>query len=60
MAAHCEQIDQRAGHEEARADFMPVWAGQAAPLVRELPAAQLIEELMAEAQSIMRQKGSAP
>jgi len=29
-------------------------------LLRELPAAQLIEELVAEAQSIIRQKGSAP
>jgi len=46
--------------ETTRADFMPVWAGQAAPLLRELPAAQLIEELVAEAQSIIRQKGSAP
>jgi nitronate monooxygenase len=39
--------------EEARAAFMPVWAGQAAPLARELPASQLFEKLVAEAQSIL-------
>jgi nitronate monooxygenase len=50
----------RLPNEEARAAFMPVWAGQAAPLVRELPASQLIEQLVAEAQPIIRQKGSAP
>jgi nitronate monooxygenase len=37
--------------EEARAAFTPFWAGQAAPLVRELPASRLIEELVAEARS---------
>src|SRR5712691_6854511 len=46
--------------EEARAAFMPVWAGQAAPLVRELPAGQLIEQLVAEAQPIIGQTRSAP
>jgi nitronate monooxygenase len=45
--------------EEARAAFMPVWAGQAAPLARELPAGQLIERLVAEAQPIVGQKRSA-
>ena len=29
-------------------DFSPLWAGQAAPLARELPAAQLVERLVAE------------
>ncbi len=42
--------------EEARAAFMPVWAGQAASLVRDLPAGQLIETLVAEAQAIIWQK----
>lgn len=42
--------------EEARAAFMPVWAGQAAPLVRDLPAAQLIEALAREARAIFEQK----
>jgi hypothetical protein len=32
---------------------MPVWAGQAAPLLRELPASQLVEQLVAEAQAIL-------
>jgi nitronate monooxygenase len=39
--------------EEARASFMPVWAGQAAPLVREMPAGQLVEKLVRDAQSIL-------
>ncbi len=39
--------------EAARAEFMPVWAGQAAPLLRELPASQLVEQLVAEAQAIL-------
>lgn len=42
--------------EEARAAFMPFWAGQAAPLVRELPARQLVEKLVTEAQSMLSQK----
>ena len=48
--------------EEARADFMPFWAGQAAPLVRELSAIQLIESLVAEARSILeaRSPGQTP
>ncbi len=36
----------------ARADFAPVWAGQAASLIRELPAGQLVGELVAEAQRV--------
>jgi nitronate monooxygenase len=39
--------------EGARAQFMPLWAGQAAPLMRNLPASQLVEKLVAEAQSII-------
>src|ERR1700730_3240463 len=50
----------RLPHEEARAAFMPVWAGQAAPLVRDLPAGRLIEKLVAEAQPIIGPKRSAP
>ena len=33
-------------NEEARAAFTPIWAGQAAPLMRELPAGRLVEELV--------------
>jgi nitronate monooxygenase len=44
--------------EEARAAFMPVWAGQAASLMRYLPAARLVEALVAEAQSIITGGGS--
>ena len=43
----------RMSNEEARAAFMPTWAGQAAVLMRDLPAAQLIETLVAEAQQII-------
>jgi nitronate monooxygenase len=39
--------------EGARAQFMPLWAGQAAPLIRNLPAGELVEQLVAEAQSII-------
>ena len=39
--------------EEARAAFIPVWAGQAASLIREMPADQLIEKLAREALSIL-------
>ena len=45
--------------EARRADFMPVWAGQAAALARELPAGQLIEKLVSEAQAIIWQKAPA-
>jgi nitronate monooxygenase len=36
-----------------RAGFTPVWAGQAAPLMRALPAAALVEKLIGEAQQIL-------
>jgi nitronate monooxygenase len=39
--------------EEARASFMPVWAGQAASLIKELPAGQLVDKLVRQAQSIL-------
>jgi len=50
----------RLPNEEARAAFTPVWAGQAAPLARDLPANRLIEQLVAEAEPILGQKRSAP
>lgn len=37
-----------AGGKGPRTDFVPLWAGQAAPLIRNLPAASLIETLVAE------------
>jgi nitronate monooxygenase len=40
--------------EAARAAFMPIWAGQTAALGREMPAGQLIETLVMEAQRIIR------
>jgi nitronate monooxygenase len=47
----------RLPNEAQRVEFMPVWAGQAAPLARDLPAGRLIEQLAAEAQAIIWQKG---
>jgi nitronate monooxygenase len=41
-----ELID--ASNKASRADFVPLWAGQAAPLVRNLPAVRLVEVLVAE------------
>ena len=45
--------------DEARAEFMPVWAGQAAPLMRDQPAGRLVETLVAETQRIIGPKWSA-
>jgi len=43
--------------DEARAKFMPVWAGQAAPLMREQPAGRLVETLVAETSGSSGQRG---
>ena len=48
----------RLPNEAERVAFMPIWAGQAAPLASDLPAAQLIAKLVAEAQAVMGQRGS--
>jgi nitronate monooxygenase len=40
-------LNQAAGGA-SHADFMPLWAGQSVPLIRNLPAATLIETLVAE------------
>ena len=40
----------QADSDAARMAFPPLWAGQAAPLVRDLPAAKLVDTLVAEAQ----------
>jgi nitronate monooxygenase len=37
--------------EAACKAFLPLWAGQAAPLIRALPAAKLVETLVEEARS---------
>ena len=44
---------RQSASEEVSAAFTPFWAGQAAPLVREIPAGQLVERLVSEAQSIL-------
>jgi nitronate monooxygenase len=40
----------QAQSEAARMAFLPLWAGQAAPLVRDLPAAKFVDALVVEAQ----------
>jgi nitronate monooxygenase len=40
-----------AAAEQGRSDFLSLWAGQAAPLARAKPAAQIVADLMAEAGS---------
>jgi nitronate monooxygenase len=38
----------QANSDAARRAFLPLWAGQAAPLIRDLPAATFIDTLVAE------------
>jgi len=37
----------RANGDASRAGFLPLWASQAVPLIRDLPAARLIETFVA-------------
>jgi nitronate monooxygenase len=39
-----------AAAEHGSADFLPMWAGQAAPLAREMPAAELVARIVSDAQ----------
>jgi nitronate monooxygenase len=39
-----------AAAERGSGDFLPMWAGQAAPLAREMPAAELVAHLVSDAQ----------
>ncbi len=41
----------QADSDAARKAFLPLWAGQGAPLIRDLPAAKLVETFVEEAQS---------
>jgi nitronate monooxygenase len=43
----------RVPDDKVRRAFMPMWAGQAVPLLREIPAGELVERLVAEAQEIL-------
>ena len=43
----------QAADETARAQLTPFWAGQAAALTREAPAAEVVEKLVAEAQAAL-------
>jgi nitronate monooxygenase len=45
---------RQASAQAGKPDFIALWAGQAAPLARALPAAQLIEQLNAEAIASVR------
>jgi nitronate monooxygenase len=46
-------------NEGERATFMPCWAGQAASLSRELPAKQLVENIVEEARGILARRSAA-
>jgi nitronate monooxygenase len=48
----------QANSEAARRAFLPLWAGQAAPLVRDLPAAALIETLVAEVRTVLEPRST--
>jgi nitronate monooxygenase len=49
---------RQASAKAGKPDFIALWAGQAAPLARALPAAELIAKLTAEtAESIQNLKG---
>jgi nitronate monooxygenase len=43
----------RVADAATRAAFMPLWSGQAAPLIRALPAGELVETICAEALAII-------
>ena len=43
----------RVADEAARAAFMPLWSGQAAPLIRALPAGELVETICDEALAVI-------
>jgi nitronate monooxygenase len=43
----------QANSDIARRAFLPPWAGQAAPLVRDLSAAEFVDTLVAEAQQLL-------
>jgi nitronate monooxygenase len=42
-----------AAAESGSGEFLAMWAGQAAPLVRELPAAQLVARIVSDAQRVL-------
>ena len=42
-----------AGAERESSDFLPLWAGQGAPLARELPAGELVTQLATDARRIL-------
>ena len=49
---------RQASAKAGKADFIALWAGQAAPLSRALPAAELVAKLNAEAvETIQKMKG---
>jgi nitronate monooxygenase len=47
------QLLIKANGDASRADFLPLWAGQAVPLIRDLPAAKLIETFIADSWELL-------
>ena len=44
---------RKASAEAGREDFMSLWSGQAAALSKSLPAAELVETLVAETEEVL-------
>jgi nitronate monooxygenase len=42
-----------AAAERGSGEFLAMWAGQAAPLVREMPAAQLVDRIVSDAHHVL-------
>ncbi len=53
LAATALQPLRAAAEKQGEGDFSPLWSGQAARLAREMPAADLLQHLAAEAQALL-------
>jgi nitronate monooxygenase len=51
------QLLVKANGGASRSDFLPLWAGQAVPLIRDLPAARLIETFIADSWDLLPRIG---
>lgn len=49
-----------AAAERGSSDFLAMWAGQAAPLAREMPAAELVESIVGDARRVLTALAAEP
>ncbi len=49
---------RNAAAQQGRAEFLSLWAGQAAPLARAKPAAEIVADLMREARASLANAGA--